>query len=674
MKYKNFFPFIAAAFTLSLLPSCTPVLTRSASELALVEDGKPRAIVVTADRPTPVAAHAAEELAVHIEKATGVRLPVVRESDADAEKLVRIYIGDTTAARRQGIEPDALGNDVSVMRVHDGSLYILGREGADDPLDGHLATFRGTLFGVYEFLERFVHVRWLWPGELGTYVPRKDSLAIDASLDETFGPELRFRRARFSYIQRQVDNPDPDILRLGFTAETARNYLHALQVFTTRYRLGDTERKPTVGHHFEGWWEKFGKEHPEWFMLNADGERGPRTDATKSQRRHVAMCVSNPDLHRYIVEEHWDGGDVLSLGEVDARVFCGCGQCLAWDGPQPANPPEFARPDYQPRNVSDRYARFWKTIYEMASKKNPDVKVTTFLYWNYLPAPSGDIRLNENIYGEYVPWTGAYTYFPQPPEREQWQREQWLKWKETGMTLAYRPNYLLGGYVFSNISTWQAGEFFRFAYKNGMVGFDYDSLHGHWAVKGPMLYMHMRLFADPEADIATIRGEYFEAFGPAAKQVEHYFDYWEKRSGVRGGNPVDLVGSYPPAAFEGARKILAEALEAALQSPDAQYADRVRFLQAGLEHGALAAKFVASTDKGKVPDVPAGAFGDDGFTSTAVLPEDARRFAATRQALRDLIAFRREHENLFFADLVAAALREKSFIDIDRLLAEPEKK
>ena len=38
-----------------------------------------------------------------------------------------------------------------------------------DPLN--MNTSAGTLFGVYTWLEHDVGVRWLWPGDLGTFVP-----------------------------------------------------------------------------------------------------------------------------------------------------------------------------------------------------------------------------------------------------------------------------------------------------------------------------------------------------------------------------------------------------------------------------------------------------------------------------------------------------------------------
>ena len=46
----------------------------ASAKVSIVRDGKVRAVVVTAAKPSEVAAYAAKELVYHIEKATGQRL------------------------------------------------------------------------------------------------------------------------------------------------------------------------------------------------------------------------------------------------------------------------------------------------------------------------------------------------------------------------------------------------------------------------------------------------------------------------------------------------------------------------------------------------------------------------------------------------------------------------
>ncbi|MBP8955151.1 MAG: hypothetical protein KBI47_22365 [Armatimonadetes bacterium] len=177
-----------------------------AADLVLVDGGTARSVVVTADKPSPLATYAAGELVAHVEKATGERLEVVGESDAPAG-ATRVYIGDTQAARRAGLDPDGLPGETYRIMALDGNLYILGREDGQELFaegDRQNAitrdTPRGTFYGVCEFLDRFLGVRWLWPGELGTYVPRKSTLTVDADLDVTKGPAFAQRRYRIGRI------------------------------------------------------------------------------------------------------------------------------------------------------------------------------------------------------------------------------------------------------------------------------------------------------------------------------------------------------------------------------------------------------------------------------------------------------------------------------------------
>ncbi len=615
----------------------------------VVEQGESRAVVVLAEEPSPVARYAAQELVRHVEKATGVSLPVATESEVRKETLTRIYIGMTHAAREKGLVVDELEPDVFILRTIDGDIYVLGKEEKGlDPLDEN-NPYSGTLFGVYELLERSLKVRWLWPGELGTYIPETSTVRV-GELDEEIAPSFRFRRYRWRRVQRVLNDYSADDRRLAFSDEGLKNYGKDLNTYIRRHRMGYSEPKPPVGHYFRDWWERYGEEHPEWFMMQENGERGPEPDITELQySRGVAMCVSNPNLHDYILEEVWDGGDIIRLGEVDRGVYCHCPDCKAWDPPQP----EWA----ERRIISDRYARFWKNISERAREIHPDVTVTTFLYMHYFMAPLTDIELNTNIYGEYVPWGGGNTlWFPASEERIDRAKEQWHGWSKTGITMAYRPNHTLSGYAMPHINTWQGGEFFKFTYENGSIGFDFDSLIGQWGVKGLEHYMYFRLFSDPERSIEEIRKEYFSAFGPAADAVERYFDYWEENNhllldeGVWHNlrrRPYHVPGQYPENVFPPAEEILDEAMQRAHEHPRTEYAERIAFLKAGLEHAQHTVRFLRKL----------GPYGSS--------PERREDFEEARRALEDLIQFRRDHEHLYIADYVHLAQVENRDLDID---------
>ncbi len=662
---------------LVLLSLCLFKPSDAYASIQIVESGHPRAAVVIAEEPATIARYAADELVEYIHKSTGVSLPVVTENAIPDGYPYLIFVGETEAARRAGLDVQDLPQDTFIIRTSGNHLYVLGRQDPsyvkifpdqgpfvyDSILPGgyqiEASSPNGTLYGVYELVEQLLGVRWLWPGELGTYVPKHDTVVLDQGMDIRVDPTLEFRSPSWWRLHRQVDSPDHfderftgRIAWLEFPQEAMDKRVRDQMVFTSRHRLGASKDRPNTVHvpqHYT-WWQRFGKDHPEWFALSREGVRGPRP----GEAGRPALNVANPDLHRFIVEEFWDGGDVLQLGESDTRAFCWSEESMAWDGPQKSRFPSFAAPYYRPRQVSDRYARFWKTIYDKAAEKNPDVIVTTFIYWQTFPAPEMDIQLNENIRGEFAPWTQEDMYYPMSDEADSWLREQWLKWKDTGISLSYYSNFMHGGYVMPYLSTRQVHDFLKFTMEHGSKGMFLGGFRSNWSMQGPMYYVVMRLTYKPEKTIDELREEYFSAFGPAAAEVEAYFDFWEAHSeGIDWYRPTVLTAAedYPPEVFDRAWDLLGRALDKANASEDPQYAERVEFLVIGLEHAQLVAEFSGSLVNRKIP------------------LDDRAAFEKAQQALRDLLEFRRTYMDTNAVDYYQAVVDEVPRVDFKTLLS-----
>jgi len=635
MRYRLTTTWTRAAALLLLL-DCT-----ARAAVPVVENGEARAVVITAQPPTATTQYAADELAYHVKRAAGVTLPVATEARIPEGYPSRIYVGDTKAARRQGLDVDALGPDVFVLKTMGSNVFIAGKESRDaDPLDpgldGTPNPFGGPLFGVYELLERDLGVRWLWPGELGTVVPRTDMIAIRAA-DVTVGPAFPFRLYRYQSLARAArkwpGREQQTVRRLaGYSAEGIRESVRELLVFLRRHRLGFSELTQRGGHGIDGVPRgdaTFCARHPGFFGMDAQGRRG-FGDPLGSGR--VPHCVSNPELHRYVVDQGWDGGQWLVLGEVDSARYCHCPKCLAWDAPQEREPGHLRY------IVSDRYARFWKTVYELAVKRNPEVKIAVLIYVNYFPAPLQAIQLNANIVGQFCPW-GSLAQSP---------KAQWLGWRKTGIQLVWRPNDWCHHYAMPMPGTIRGGatEFFKFACQNGLHAFDYDSLQTHWVTRNPMLYIHMRWASKPGLTVDDILKEYYEAFGPAAGQVAEYVESWENYEYPAGrGRPNYMVmhnvhKAFPTEAFDVADALLGKALAAARGAAEPEYAQRVEFLMAGMKHARLASEFWATLDGGHFA------------------PTGPGRRAVARGALSKLIAFRRANQQRHVADFWNAARDE----------------
>ncbi len=143
-------------------------------------------------------------------------------------------------------------------------------------------------------------------------------------------------------------------------ADAAFAYGKAVEVYHRRHRRLTQIEEPRVviGSHviagITDWWAKFGEQHPEWFAMRADGERGlkiPRAGAW------TPLCVSNAELQQAIVTA-WDGGDVLTLGEAGrgrARVCATARTARPGTDRKSAGYPEDLRLlKYTPRAMGER--------------------------------------------------------------------------------------------------------------------------------------------------------------------------------------------------------------------------------------------------------------------------------------------------------------------------------
>jgi len=167
--------------------------------IALVTDGKARAEIVVAPDAGSVAAFAAKEIQTLLQACTGATLPIVPEAGGDT---LAIHLGATAFAAANGIDVTTFPRDAFVIKSVGDTIFIAGRDDKDrDPARGMYvwgALYeRGTLFGAYDFLERFAGVRFFFPGNVGTVTPRQSGINVPA-MDIYEAPDFDQRGLRFS--------------------------------------------------------------------------------------------------------------------------------------------------------------------------------------------------------------------------------------------------------------------------------------------------------------------------------------------------------------------------------------------------------------------------------------------------------------------------------------------
>ena len=602
----------------------------SVSALDVVRSGKATAVIVVPDDGLPVAVFAAEELQYHVERATGATLPIVRES-TKPEAGALVFIGGCQATAGAGIDAAALPPNGYVLKLL-GNRFFLAGDDSDGPPAWVLHSNRtrvGTLFAVYEFLEKRLQVRWLWPGALGEVIPRRADIVIE-SWDQAGAPAFIHTRWRDGgRALAGTEGWSSDEVRSRFLSEQGK------WLRRNRFAMGVNM---DMAHAFTRWWEWHKDDHPEYFNLLPDGTRRPDPTYHGGAPQLISMCVSEPGLHQAIVA-HWQRTRTpqrpnIDVSENDTSGRCTCTRCLAWDVPDPelgvpwgerlTNAKEAFEADDAGwvktlGALSDRYTRFYLAVQKEAEKVDPGAIVMGYAYANYVNPPL-ETKLNERVVIGVVP----PMYFPWTDDIRQANRERWDGWRATGARMFLRPNWMLDGHNLPMIVARKLGEDFRYLARHGMIGTDFDSLTGQYSTQGPNLYMLARLHARPEMTVPDVLAEFFSAFGEAQDEIRAYFGHWEQVCDAVTEKPEGLHWSYfyrqaheifTPAALARGRELLEQA-EAAVRG-DITAEKRVAFLQNGLRNVELTlaaqAAYVSYRDAGGIGGLRSAIEELDGF-------------------------------------------------------------
>ena len=321
-------------------------------------DGESRAEIVVPDQATDLEQFAAEELRVYLERISGASLPIRAEGDGD-EAAYSFFLGATRDATRAGIEPSEqqMGRDGFALRSVPGGLIAVGQ--------GDL----GTVFGVYELLERYFDVRWFMPGEIGEHVPVQETLRM-GQVDLVCKPSFRVRW-------------------VGTGEWPLRQRMNAY------VKAGDSDVGINWKWHFHTFIrlippETYHAEHPEYFAL-VNGER----KVTDSKSHGNQLCTSNPDVIREVAKnlnavlDDEPDIEIITLSPNDGGGFCECDECRALDEP---DRDWFAR-------YSRRLAIFNNEVAELIAQQHPEVLIKVGAYAMYARPPlDEDYRPEGNLF------------------------------------------------------------------------------------------------------------------------------------------------------------------------------------------------------------------------------------------------------------------------------------
>ena len=228
-------------------------------------------VIVYASEASKTTCFAAEELNANLQKIFG-RAVIITNKPVPGK--TNIFVGISKYSKAAGIDDSKLCRDAFIIKTVKGNIYILGRDSKSaDPqaiikyrqgVWGQLFE-RGSLFGVYDFLERFCGVRFYYPGKFGTIIPQKQCVAIPET-DIFDRPDFEARNV--SIYSGWCEDSSPNLKNpYAYTISPMKERYYWYLRLQTRY-VPNNHGLRMLEHI-----KRFGKDHPEYFALRSDGQR-----------------------------------------------------------------------------------------------------------------------------------------------------------------------------------------------------------------------------------------------------------------------------------------------------------------------------------------------------------------------------------------------------------------
>jgi len=556
--------------------------TAGFTDLTLVKDGVPASVIVLQSKPSESAEVAGLKLQTYLEKISGAKVEIVREPAAVPAGMLPIRIvSGAVNGKATGFPPKMAGEEIR-LKANAKELVV---SGCDWSATNYGTS--GTTWAAMELLER-LGCRWLWPGELGEVVPSVKTVTVPEDLDYSFTPPVIQRHIR---MPKWNTRQQPGLEKLGLTKEQAEALFASGADWWTNNRNG-RQGGMSYGHAFGDYWERFGKDHPDWFALQPDGTRNQGTKSTERAR----LCVSNPELQKQVAADaiaKLKADPALYCASVSPndggpQYFCTCDKCEAWDA-KDGPVIEFRIKDGKHVSLTDRYVKFYNAVAEIVAKEMPDRKLGAYAYSCYSTPPL-HVKLHPNVFIGYV----GFTYLND--EARQKSQEAWMAWSKAAPGgLFLRPNLYMTGMGFPVFYPHRLGADLKMCAANGMKVTDFDTCMNHWALNGIDYYITIRLLWDPSKSVDEILDDYYKTgFGPAAAPVKKYHEALEqmadklaasnKYEGYRVNQEL-LAGQFTDEFLAQLNGYLDEAKK--LAGADEKIAKRVEFLRIAVDFAKL---------------------------------------------------------------------------------------
>ncbi len=343
MKTKQIFRAASVCLSFALMAQAPRIYATSPAPL--FDGGKTGWTVVIPAKAAPPVAFAAQELTNALFRISGAAFPIATNRPANGP-CIRIEAGD-----------GEWGDEVAEYRLDGCDLLISGNQP------------RAALHAAYAFLQRELGVRWLWPGEDGSFYPERKSWTFPKGFGFRHTPSIRYRG--FHHCGDWRD-------RGAFNLWQTRNFavIHRHGVWKTEARFGQYSMLAQHNANLRGEKELF-REHPECFA-----ELG-------GSRAMANICFSS-DLAAEKVAERLAGDlrarkgmgylppQILEIFPADNQDYCQCASC-------------------REKGVSTGWFGFYNKVVAILAPQFPGLRFATLAYQGYRDVPAEPVKMTEFV-------------------------------------------------------------------------------------------------------------------------------------------------------------------------------------------------------------------------------------------------------------------------------------
>ncbi len=431
---------------------------------------------------------AAQVLQDYLLQISGTALPILTANKPGSPYEILLGQNERLGERGINIDLNELEADGFVIKTDSLRLIIAG------------GNYKGTLYGVYSFLEKFLGCRMYSPRV--KVVPRKDFIAFD-SINVKEIPVIKFRDVHYRVT---YDQEYSEWHKLDHDAKGGR------PAWGTWVHTFNRLVPPDIYY----------KDHPEYYALR-DGKRLP-----------TQLCLSNPEVLKITIQslrkqiasnpeaKYW------SVSQNDNKQYCMCDKCRAIDEKEGSpsgsiitfvNKVADEFPDLMISTLAYEYGR--KAPLTVRPRKNVNIMLCSIEARRDLPIAEAPDQDSQSLVKDV---------------------EDWGKIASDIIVWDYVIQFTNLMSPFPNFQVLQPN--IRFFVKNGVTAmFEQGNGDGGGEFAELRSYLLSKLLWNPNENVDTLMNDFLKGYyGAGGRPIRQYID--EMRSALlASGKPLRIFGS-----------------------------------------------------------------------------------------------------------------------------------